>query len=89
LSSKYYGPFEIMEKIGKVAYRLNLPEGSQVHPVFHVSQLKERVGTGTVINADLPVMGSQEKLRVEPVAVLDRRIVKKGNKPATEILIRW
>jgi Integrase zinc binding domain len=77
LSSKYYGPFEVIEKIGKMAYKLNLPAGSQVHPVFHVSQLKERVGTGTIVNAQLPIVGSQGKLKVEPVAVLDRRIIKK------------
>ena len=40
LSPRYIGPFEILEKIGKVAYRLVLPpELSYVHNVFHVLML--------------------------------------------------
>ncbi|KAJ0045082.1 hypothetical protein Pint_05584 [Pistacia integerrima] len=45
LSPKYYGPFEIIERVGPVAYKLRLPNGSQLHPVFHVSVLKEKLGT--------------------------------------------
>jgi hypothetical protein len=36
LSFKYYGPFKVMEKIGEVAYRLDLPETSKIHLVLHV-----------------------------------------------------
>ena len=42
LAPRYIGPYKIIERIGAVAYRLELPlEMSDVHNVFHVSQLKQ------------------------------------------------
>ena len=37
LSPRFYGPFQIVERLGKVAYRLALPTTSRIHPIFHVS----------------------------------------------------
>ena len=37
LGAKYFGPFPIIAKVGKLAYKLQLPSTARVHPVFHVS----------------------------------------------------
>ena len=44
MSSRFVGPFEVLERIGKVAYRLALPPSlSGVHNVFHVSMLRKYI----------------------------------------------
>lgn len=45
LSPRYVGPYEIVKKIGKVAYKLNLPlDMSSIHLIFHVSMLRKLIG---------------------------------------------
>lgn len=62
LNSKFHGPFEITRKIGEACYRLKLPVGFSMHPVFHVSQLKGSVGEGQIVTLTLPLMGSSEAI---------------------------
>jgi len=48
LSFKFFGPFRILKQVGKVAYHLDLPAYTAVHPVFHVSMLKRSPGSQPV-----------------------------------------
>ena len=54
LSPRYYGPYHVIERIGTVAYKLELYARSQVHPVFHISLLKKKVGEQTIMTEQPP-----------------------------------
>jgi hypothetical protein len=59
LSFKFFGPFLVVEKIGKVAYCLKLPKNSSVHLVVHVSQLRLAASFKGAVSAQLPSSDSQ------------------------------
>lgn len=89
LHSKYYGPFRVLEKIGKAAYKLLLPEGCQLHPVFHVSQFKKHIGLHVVPTPDLPLIDSKGNIKVAPMALLERHLIPRNNEPVVQWKIQW
>lgn len=80
LASKYYGPYRVIEKIGQVAYKLLLSAGSLLHPVFHISQLKKRIGREVVAQIHPPTVAQEGQVLTEPLAVLGKRLVKRNNR---------
>lgn len=73
-----------------MAYRLELPEGSQIHNVFHVSLLKKCMGSSVTVMPKLSPVAKDFTLKPQPEAVLDSHIIQKGRyHPKEEILVKW
>jgi len=89
LSYKFFGPYTVLEKIGAVAYRLQLPDDSSIHPVFHISQLKAFHPDYTPVYTTLPTLTDLEATEALPEKILERRLVKKGNNAVPQVLITW
>jgi ribosomal protein L21E len=93
LSSKYYGPFRVLQKVGKQAYKLQLPEGTLIHDVLHVNQLKKHIGPKAVPNPTLPLVTPDGKIKIAPLAVLQYRQVPRSagdyDIPVPQWLIHW
>ncbi|GJZ09114.1 transposon ty3-G gag-pol polyprotein [Tanacetum coccineum] len=89
-SSKFFGPFKIIQRIGQVAYKLDLPSNSQIHNVFHVSKLRKcRHSSHDQASGTLPPCDLSGVFLVEPLAILDRRMAKKGNGMEIYVLVQW
>ena len=91
LNPRYIGPFRIVEKIGPVAYRLELPsELSRIHNVFHVSMLKKYVPDPSHI-LETPPIDLEEDLsfEVQPVAIVDQEIKQLRSKAFPMVKVLW
>ncbi|XP_049353901.1 uncharacterized protein LOC125818451 [Solanum verrucosum] len=73
LSPRYIGPFEILDYVGTVAYRLDLPPSlSGVHPVLHVSILKKyHIDGDYIIKWDSALLVKDLQFEEESVVILD------------------
>ena len=76
LNPRYIGPFRILERIGPVAYRLELPPKlNRIHNVFHVSMLKKYVSDPAYILETPPIELKEDlTFKVQPVAIIDQEM---------------
>jgi hypothetical protein len=84
LAKRYYGPFLIIRQIGEVAFELQLPDSSKIHPVFHVSQLKPHHGD-VPSTIEIPPEALEDKTPVQLLAVINWR----DNAGNPQVLIQW
>ena len=91
LSPRYIGLFEIIERIGKVAYRLTLsPDLSKVHNVFHVSMLKKYVPDPSHVLSQEPIEVHEDLTYEEkPIKILDRQDKRLRNKVIPLVKVLW
>jgi hypothetical protein len=83
---KYYGPYKIIARVGEVAYELALPATSRIHPVIHVSQLKQAIAANVQVQTQLP--SPLDVLQI-PSRVLQHRLRQQGPIAVTQALIQW
>nr|XP_009783750.1 PREDICTED: uncharacterized protein LOC104232276 [Nicotiana sylvestris] len=91
LSPRFIGPYEIINRVEAVAYRLALPpEISFIHLVFHVSMLRKYISDSSQV-LEAPTIPLDEKLSYEeePMAIVDRQIRKLWSKEIVFVKILW
>ncbi|KAA0041712.1 reverse transcriptase [Cucumis melo var. makuwa] len=91
LSPRYIGPYQITERVGPAAYRLELPiELARIHDVFHVSMLRKYIPDPSHVLQDQPVELKEDFSYVEePVQILDRKEQVLRNKTIPLIKVLW
>ncbi|KAJ0950618.1 putative nucleotidyltransferase, Ribonuclease H [Helianthus annuus] len=91
LNPRYVGPFRILERIGKVAYKLELPaELGNVHDVLHVSQLKKCLVDETLV-VPFQELKIDDKLQFveEPIEIMDREVKVRKHSRIPIVRVRW
>lgn len=69
LQPQFYGPFQIMAKVGPMAYKLQFPKQSKLHHVFHVSCLKKYLGTNVQTTTPLLVITDVGIIQDVPITI--------------------
>ncbi|GKB52963.1 putative reverse transcriptase domain-containing protein, partial [Tanacetum coccineum] len=91
LNPRYVGPFKVLEKVGEVAYKLELPEElSRVHNTFHVSNLK-KCYADEPLAISLDGLHFDDKLQFikEPVEIMDREVKRLKQSRIPLVKVRW
>ncbi|XP_043692930.1 uncharacterized protein LOC122643370 [Telopea speciosissima] len=91
LSPRYIGPYEILVKVGLMAYRLALPPSLDgVHNVFHVSMLQKYVHDPShILSQEPPKLAADMSYKEQPEKILDSKVVNLRNRPILYVKVKW
>jgi hypothetical protein len=90
LVARYCEPFEILERIGPMAYMISLPASMSIHNVFHVSFLNKYIhDTNHVIDWNVIQVEKENAFQVHLVHILDRKIKQLRNRAIGIVKVQW
>ena len=91
LSPRFIGPYEVIENVGPMAYRLALPlELEKIHNVFHVSMLRRyKSYQSHVVSSETIELRSDLTYEEEPVEILAREVRELWNKQIPLVKVLW
>jgi hypothetical protein len=90
LAARFCGPFEILERIGPVAYMISFPASMSIHNVFHVSLLKKYIpDTNHVIDWSVIQVEQEGVFQVHQVHILDRKVKQLWNRATGIVKVQW
>ncbi|XP_027767936.1 uncharacterized protein LOC114074276 [Solanum pennellii] len=91
LSPRFIVLFEILSRVGEVAYKLDLPPSlSAVHPIFYVSMLRKYIPDEShVLSLDFVELGQDLTFEEQPIAFLDRQVRKLRTKEIALVKVQW
>ena len=91
LAKRYYGPFQVIQKLSPVAYKLNLPPTSRIHPVFHCSLLRPYNPPLSALDTPimLPESAEDNQPLVTPLTILDSKWSGSGDDHQLLLLVQW
>ena len=89
ISPNFYGPYQIIQRIGPMAYKLALIASSKIHPIFHVSCLKKVMGPNCQVQSTLLKLDEEISIWLHPTAILQTRQKQLHYLTIKEFLVQW
>jgi hypothetical protein len=90
LAAKFCGPFQILERIGPIAYMIAFPASMSIHNVFHVALLKKYIPYAIhVIDWNVIQVEQESAFQVHLVHILDRKVKQLRNRSIGLVKVQW